>query len=82
MPQNYMFQQMRSQLSIPTDTDILEHLHALPPPRQDEAFAVVQAIEREAMAHQQPQPGLVRLLEFLEARGVRRGICTRNFEYV
>lgn len=34
------------------------------------------------MADQQPQPGLVLLMDYLESRGVRRALCTRNFEYV
>ena len=40
----------------------------------------IRAIERTAMAAQKPQPGLVALMEYLERRGVRKGICTRNFE--
>lgn len=34
------------------------------------------------MVDQQPQPGLLRLMDYLESRGVRRALCTRNFEYV
>lgn len=34
------------------------------------------------MADQQPQPGLVRLMDYLKSRGLRRALCTRNFEYV
>lgn len=34
------------------------------------------------MLRQEPQPGLEELMEYLEKRGVRKGICTRNFEYV
>lgn len=33
------------------------------------------------MESQQPQPGLVELMDFLEERGVKRALCTRNFEY-
>ena len=33
------------------------------------------------MSSQQPQPGLVQLMDYLQARGVRRALCTRNFEY-
>lgn len=40
----------------------------------------IRAIEREAMLAQQPQPGLVELMDYLERRGVRRALCTRNFE--
>lgn len=34
------------------------------------------------MLYQQPQPGLVRLMDYLQSRGLRRALCTRNFEYV
>ena len=34
------------------------------------------------MRTQQPQPGLVELMDYLQARGLPRGLCTRNFEYV
>lgn len=80
-PQNYMFGQMRSALAIPKSVDILDHIHALPSEQeQKEAFAKIEAIESEAMAKQVPQPGLVQLMEFLDRCGVRRAICTRNFE--
>lgn len=78
-----MFGHMRSALGIPDKSiDILDHIHALPEPQQSEAFAKVQAIESEAMVKQTPQPGLVELMEFLDREGVRKGICTRNFESV
>ncbi len=34
------------------------------------------------MVEQEPQPGLNELISYLEGRGVRMGLCTRNFEYV
>jgi len=40
----------------------------------------IRAIEQQAMAAQKPQPGLEELMLYLKDRGVRRGICTRNFE--
>jgi len=40
----------------------------------------IRSIEREAMALQKPQAGLVELMAYLDSRGVRKGICTRNFE--
>ena len=77
-----MFRLMRDACAIPPTDDILDHIHALPEPQQRDAFAKIQAIEREAMAQQIPQAGLVQLMEFLDRWGVRKGICTRNFEYV
>ncbi|EME46009.1 hypothetical protein DOTSEDRAFT_22126 [Dothistroma septosporum NZE10] len=80
-PQNYMFTQMRSALNIDKGTDILDHMHSLPTnSEQSEAFAKIQAIEREAMTKQVPQAGLVTLMEALDRWGLRKGICTRNFD--
>ncbi|KAH9826208.1 putative hydrolase [Teratosphaeria destructans] len=79
-PQNYMFGEMRAALAIPPDTDILDHVHRLAEPQQTEAFDTIQAIERTAMAQQVPQAGLVTLMEFLDRHGIRKAICTRNFD--
>lgn len=71
----------RAALGIDKSTDILEHIRSLPTPEeQTAAMEKIQAIEREAMLAQQPQPGLVELIDYLERRGVRRALCTRNFE--
>jgi phosphoglycolate phosphatase-like HAD superfamily hydrolase len=40
----------------------------------------IRAIERAAMAGQVAQPGLVQLMDYLDANNVRKGICTRNFD--
>ncbi len=72
----------RSALQIPKTTDILDHIHSLPEPAQSHAQATVRAIETSAMVHQEPQPGLDELIDYLERRNVRMGLCTRNFEYV
>lgn len=77
-----MFKLMRDSVSIPADQDILDYIHSLPPREQDEAFDKIKAIESQAMAEQVPQAGLVSLMEFLDREGVKKGICTRNFEYV
>ena len=34
------------------------------------------------MEDQEPQPGLDELIAYLESRGVRMALCTRNFEYI
>ena len=75
-----MFGEMRAALSIDNGTDILDHIYSLPAPEQEAAHAKIQAIERKAMELQVPQAGLVTLMEFLDKRGVKKGICTRNFE--
>ncbi|OAP58621.1 hypothetical protein AYL99_07711 [Fonsecaea erecta] len=52
-----------------------------PPPSSPQARAVakIQAIERNAMSSQRPQPGLQALMDYLTQRGVRKALCTRNF---
>ncbi|KAK1749979.1 HAD-like domain-containing protein [Echria macrotheca] len=76
-----MFQEMRTALAIPRTTDILEHVYSLPTPEaQHRAMDQIRAIERRAMSSQEPQPGLAALMSYLDARGVRKGICTRNFD--
>ncbi|KAI3326180.1 HAD-like protein [Xylariaceae sp. AK1471] len=81
LPQNYMFTQMRSVLGIPKFTDILTHIASLPTKSEQEtAMEAIRVIEREAMSSQVAQPGLSTLMSYLQDRGVRKAICTRNFE--
>ncbi|KAI0452133.1 HAD-like protein [Xylaria acuta] len=81
LPQNYMFTQMRAVLGIPRPIDILTHISSLPTAAaREEAMEAIRAIERSAMASQEAQPGLGTLMAYLQGRGVRKAICTRNFE--
>ena len=76
-----MFGQMREALGITKGTDILDHIYALSTPeKQHQAMESVRNIERAAMASQEAQPGLAALMNYLDARGVPKAICTRNFE--
>lgn len=75
-----MFAEMRAALGIPKSVDILEHIESLPAPQQLAATESIRAIERRAMASQVPQPGLARLMAYLDARAVPKAICTRNFD--
>lgn len=77
-----MFGEMRAALGITKDVDILDHIYSLSAEEQDKAHGKIQAIEREAMAKQIPQAGLVTLMEYLDKKGIHKGICTRNFECV
>ncbi|KAL2175827.1 HAD-like domain-containing protein [Thermothelomyces heterothallicus CBS 202.75] len=80
-PQTYMFAEMRSALGIPKSRDILEHIYSLPTEEeQHRAMELIRDIERRAMLHQVAQPGLTELMAYLDSRGIRKGICTRNFE--
>ena len=72
----------RAALDIPKSVDILDHIHSLPENEQEQAQEKIRVIERKAMLVQKPQAGLLELMEYLTRRGVRKGICTRNFEYV
>ncbi|KAK5163976.1 hypothetical protein LTR04_002152 [Oleoguttula sp. CCFEE 6159] len=75
-----MFGEMRSALAIPKDVDILDHVYSLPADEQEEAQEKVRDIERTAMKTQKPQAGLTDLMNYLDHRGIRKGICTRNFD--
>ncbi len=113
LPQNYMFREMRSALSIPQSVDILDHIRSLsnepdpsitpnstststsananantaepltmhpsPTSPQSRAVATVQAIERNAMLSQTPQPGLTQLMTYLSSHNIPKALCTRNF---
>ncbi|KUI73053.1 hypothetical protein VM1G_08197 [Cytospora mali] len=80
-PQNYMFGEMRKALSITKEVDILEHIYSLPTPEaRESAMESIRQIERTAMTKQTAQPGLVELMAYLDARGIPKGICTRNFD--
>lgn len=75
-----MFRDMRTALAISKETDILDHVASLPPAAQATAHATLRGIETHYMRLQTPQPGLVELMAYLDERGVRKGICTRNFD--
>ncbi|KAI5300226.1 hypothetical protein KEM56_002626 [Ascosphaera pollenicola] len=44
------------------------------------AAAKIRAVEQEGMEKQVAQPGLSKLLAFLQLRGVKKALCTRNNE--
>jgi len=69
-----------SALGIDKSTDILDHIYSLQDAEQEEAQEKVREIERNAMEKQKPQAGLVELMDYLDSRGLKKGICTRNFD--
>jgi phosphoglycolate phosphatase-like HAD superfamily hydrolase len=75
-----MFAEMRSALGISKSIDILDHIYSLPPSQQAEAHEKIRSIERTAMSNQEPQPGLVPIMTYLESKAIPKGICTRNFD--
>ncbi|KAI5784405.1 HAD-like domain-containing protein [Pyronema domesticum] len=80
MPQRWMFTKMREALGIDSKTDILHHVACLP--EDSGAMELVEAVEREAMMKMEPSKGLLELMGYLENRGIRKGILTRNYEYL
>lgn len=83
MKYNFPLTLNRAALGIPKSVDILHHIQRLPT-ADERAIAAekVRAVERRAMQHQQPQPGLVELMNYLQQKGIPRALCTRNFECV
>ncbi|WZH43492.1 HAD-like domain-containing protein [Fusarium acuminatum] len=79
-PQTYMFKEMKDALGISKTTDILEHVDTLPKKEQSEALEKIRNIERKAMKAQTPQPGLMTLMTYLDAKAIPKAICTRNFD--
>jgi hypothetical protein len=76
-----MFGEMRAALGITKSEDILEHIYALPTPEQQhQAMEAVRAIERTAMGAQVAQPGLEKLMAYLDSRAVRKGIVSHASE--
>ncbi len=76
-----MFAEMRAALNIEKPTDILSHIESLPTEgERQQGHEKIREIERTAMKSQKPQAGLVELMDFIDSRGIRKGICTRNFD--
>lgn len=71
---------MRDALGINKATDILDHISSLPKDEQRAAHEKIEEVERRAMKVQKPQPGLEKLMEYLDKKGIPKAICTRNFE--
>jgi len=57
---------------------ILERMAALSPPERTRAEAILERHEATAAATAEPMDGIVPFLAWMEARGVRRGLVTRN----
>jgi phosphoglycolate phosphatase-like HAD superfamily hydrolase len=75
VPQPWMFTKMRRLLGIPKERDILAHVAAAG------GMEVVVEVEKEAMAGMQVGQGVRECLEWLQERGVRKALLTRNYRY-
>ncbi len=69
---------IRRALEIPPDSDILEHLEALPEEKRRASHAWLMDHERELARRSTPAEGAVALIRELCARNYRLGILTRN----
>ncbi|PWW76417.1 HAD-like protein [Tuber magnatum] len=79
-PQTWMFARMRAALGIAKSVDILDHVYSLEIEKQPAAMESIRMVEKEAMLKMIPQKGLIPFMEYLDRRGIRKAICTRNFE--
>jgi len=79
-PQTWMFAQMRAALGIAKGVDILDHVYSLAIEKQSAAMESIRNVEKEAMLKMIPQKGLIPLMEYLNKKGIRKAICTRNFQ--
>lgn len=75
-----MFAQMRAALGIAKGVDILDHIYSLAIEKQSAAMESIRNVEKEAMLKMIPQKGLIPLMEYLDKKGIRKAICTRNFQ--
>lgn len=71
------FAAIRRELGI-SGGDLAVEIGKLPPSRQEEAWAVVEAHERRALEEQTLQEGCLEFLEKCRDHGLRVGLVTRN----
>ena len=64
-----------------SEASLLHTAKGAPPPNSPRGRAAesIREIERRAMGSQRPQPGLEELMTYLNNKGVRKALCTRNF---
>lgn len=78
-PQTWMFGEMRRQVGVPDDVDILVHIADMKTEEEKhEAECKLRVIEEKAMREQQPTDGLLHAFETLHQLNVKTSICTRN----
>lgn len=69
---------LRQRLGVPAGVPIMEYIENLPPPRQEEANALLEAVEMEAAAEAVLNPGAAELLTQLRRDGLRLALITNN----
>eukprot|EP00218_Dolichomastix_sp_CCMP3274_P003838 CAMPEP_0170156348 /NCGR_PEP_ID=MMETSP0033_2-20121228/62914_1 /TAXON_ID=195969 /ORGANISM="Dolichomastix tenuilepis, Strain CCMP3274" /LENGTH=190 /DNA_ID=CAMNT_0010393699 /DNA_START=96 /DNA_END=668 /DNA_ORIENTATION=+ len=69
---------MKERLGAPPSADILAHVASLSPEERATATATIEEMEREAMLQMEAMHGAEDLLRWIDSRGIRRGLLTRN----
>ncbi|GFO70502.1 haloacid dehalogenase [Geomonas limicola] len=72
------FASIRAALGVPSGSDILEHLEALPLAQAELMRQKLVAIEEELAGRTEAAEGALGLVEKLHGRGARLGVLTRN----
>lgn len=72
------FSEIKRQLGLPEDTDILTSLSRLPPKESLEKHTLLDAIELEIARLANPSPGSFELLQKINLQSNNLGILTRN----
>ncbi|ORX99447.1 HAD-like protein [Basidiobolus meristosporus CBS 931.73] len=70
--------EMRVQLKVPEGMDILTHLHSLEGPARERGEQIIKDLEAQALLEMKVQPGLEKLIQFLEDHSLPKAILTRN----
>jgi HAD superfamily hydrolase (TIGR01509 family) len=69
---------LRQRLGVPAGVPIMEYVEGLSSPQQEEANALLEAVEMEAAAEAVLNPGAAELLAQLRREGLRLALITNN----
>jgi HAD superfamily hydrolase (TIGR01549 family) len=72
------FEAIRRELGAPTGTPLLEHLEGLAVAHRDDAWSILDRHERNAAERAELHPGVREFVAWLDGRGLRRGVLSRN----
>ncbi|MFL5341936.1 MAG: HAD family hydrolase [Gemmataceae bacterium] len=72
------FDAIRRAIGLPTGTPLLEALAAMEIAERERAAVILDEHETSAAARAVLLPGVAELLQWLDARGLRRGLLSRN----
>jgi HAD superfamily hydrolase (TIGR01549 family) len=72
------YEAIRRELGFPNDVPLLEGVEQLPDDRQSEARVVLYRHEQMAARTARVNPGVKRFLDWLDERGIQRGLLSRN----